>query len=160
VNSHAPGAPGAEVLLWAFVDGRQLFTQQAAPWPGDGATAAFDGTFSTAAPEGITSPTSDFVGEVHRLDGARIPRGARVEAFVGRTRCGIASTRHVGNYGGFILSIVGPGSVPGCDFGARVTFRVDGERSRTAGTNTPGAGRTLDLFLLPRARDRCFAGGG
>jgi hypothetical protein len=154
------GTSGAEVLLWTFVDGRQLYAQQAAPWPGDGATAAFDGTFSTAAPEGVTSPTSDFVGEVYRQGGDRIPRGARVEAFVGRTRCGIASTRHVGNYGGFILSVVGPGSVPGCDLGAKLTFRVDGERARTTAINTPGAGRTLDLLLPPRAGDRCMAAGG
>jgi hypothetical protein len=153
------GAPGAEILLWTFAEGRRLFSREAAPWPGNGAAASFDASFSSSAPEGDAPATSDFLGEIFRRSGERLPHGTRVEAYVGRVLCGIASTRRTGNFGGYILSVVGPDSVAGCDLGAKLSFRVEGERAKTTAVNAPDAGPNLDL-LLPRAPgDRCVDGG-
>jgi hypothetical protein len=55
--------------------------------------------------------------------------------------------------------VVGPGAVAGCDLGAKLTFRVEGERAKTTAVNAPDTGSNLDL-LLPRAPgDRCVEAG-
>ena len=71
----------------------------------------------------------------------------------GDVRCGVASTRRTGNYSGYILSVVGPDSVAGCDRDGTPTFRIDGQPA----TNAPGGGHTLDLILRrgPSSRGAC-----
>ncbi len=142
------GAPGAEILLWTFARSQILYSGQWVAWPENGATAALDTSFSVAAPAGGAPPTSDFIGEVFRRDGARLAPGARIEAYVGDVRCGVASTRTTGNYSGYILSVVGPDSIAGCERDATLTFRIDGQRATTTAVNAPGGrGHTLDLIL-------------
>jgi hypothetical protein len=152
------GAPGAEIALWTFASGTRLWSGTWVPWPGGGATAPFDAAFTTSAPEGAVPPTSDFLGEVFR-GGERLPHGTPIEAYVGRTLCGVASTRRTGSYGGYILSVVGPDSVAGCTLGAPLRFRVGGERATTTVANAPDAGSALDLLLPGGRGDRCVAGG-
>jgi pimeloyl-ACP methyl ester carboxylesterase len=155
------GAPGAEIVLWAFAQNQTLYSRESLAWPGDGAAATFDASFSASAPDAGVLPTSDFVGDVFRRDGERLPPGTRVEAYVGDVRCGVASTARTGNYSGYILSVVGPDSVTGCYRDATLTFRIDGQRATTTAVNTPGSivggGDTLDLILprRPRSRQAC-----
>ena len=81
-----------------------------------------------------------------RRDGTKLPPGARVEAFVGSTRCGIASTRRGGSFSGYVLAVVGPKSIPGCTTGAKLTFRVNGKPAVETSVNDPSTrGEGLDL---------------
>jgi len=141
------GAPGARVFLWAFVGDRILFSRESVPWPDGPRTATFSPTFSASVPDGGVGPTVGFAGEVFNRFGRRVPAGARVEAFVGGTRCAVASIRRSGNFTGFSLDVVGPDSVPGCTRGGTITFRVEGQRAVETALNEPGHGTTLDLSL-------------
>ena len=144
-ESSGCGANGAEIILWTFVDEERLHSTEAVPWPGNGRTTTFAASFSTAAPEGAAAPTVGFVGEVYDRRGNHLPPGTRVEAFVGDTRCGVASVRRSGNFSGFSLGVVGPDSVAGCEAGATLTFRIDGKRAAETAVNAPGGERSLDL---------------
>jgi hypothetical protein len=143
------GAPGAEILLWTFAGNQQLYSTKTVAWPRTGRATTFDASFSTSAPNGAARPAAEFLGEVYQRDGRRVPHGTRIEAYVGGTRCGIASTRRTGSYSGYLLSVVGPESVAGCKRGSTRTFRVDGRRAMETGVNSPGAhGVTLDLTRI------------
>ncbi|MBA2630372.1 MAG: hypothetical protein H0U84_05050 [Thermoleophilaceae bacterium] len=71
----------------------------------------------------------------------------RVDAYVGRTRCGMSSVRRTGSFAGFIIDVAGPDSVPGCARGATITFRVDGRRALDTAVNEPGRSGSRDLTL-------------
>jgi pimeloyl-ACP methyl ester carboxylesterase len=139
------GAPGAEILLWTFARDRKLYTGAAVRWPGNGRATSFDSSFSTAAPHGAAPLTSDFSGEVFRRGGRHVPPGTRIEAYVGDTRCGVASVRRTGNFAGYILAVAGPDSVAGCAAGATLTFRINGRPALETAVNEPGRGMPLDL---------------
>ena len=147
------GAPGSEVLLWTFVNDKKLYSSEAVAWPENGRTANFDPSFSVAAPNGAARAVSEFSGEIFDRSNQRLPAGAKVEAFVGDTLCGVASTCGAGNFSGYILAVVGPDSVPGCARDGTVTFRVDGRPVRETAVNrlvpaAPGSGGSLDLLVL------------
>ena len=147
VEANGCGGPGADILLWTFARDKQLYSREAMPWPGNGSTTNFDATFSTTAPRGSAPSTSQFAGEVFRRDGTQPPGGTRVEAYIGDTRCGVASTQRTGNYSGYKLDVVGPDSVPGCTLGATLTFHVNGRQAaETTVNNTPPRG-SFDLTL-------------
>ena len=112
------GRPGAEILLWTFAGDQILFATTSIPWPDNGTTDV-DVDFATSAPRGEAREVTEFSGEVYRTDGERVEPGSRVEAYVGDTLCGVASIRDAGSFVGYILSVVGPDSVPGCDSGAQ-----------------------------------------
>jgi hypothetical protein len=141
------GVPGSEILLWTFTGNTQYFSADAVPWPADGRPTTFDASFTSAAPKGAAAPTTEFAGEVFQRDGRRLPDGTRVEAYVGSTRCGVASVRTQGDFTGFSLAVVGPESVAGCATGATVTFRVDGRQAVTTAVNDFGSTPSLDLTL-------------
>jgi len=141
------GAPGADVVLWTFASDEQLFSRETMRWPGDGGTARFDATFSTATPQGAVPPTSDFAGEVFDRRGRQLSPGTRVEAYVQGTRCGVASVRRTGNFSGYSLSVVGPDSVAGCKRGAALTFRVNGRVVADTTVNQPSGHDSFDLTL-------------
>jgi hypothetical protein len=144
-ESFGCGAPGGEILLWTFVNETIVYSSGAVAWPSNG-TAAFDATFSGAMPNGDVPPTAQFNGELFAHDGTKLPPGSRVEAYVGNTRCGIASTRRSGSFAGYVLAVVGPESIPGCARGAMLTFRVNGRPARETSVNDPEInGRSLDL---------------
>jgi hypothetical protein len=145
-ESSGCGGPGAEILLWTFARNRILYSRDALRWPATH-RATFDAGFSTSAPDGRAPPISGFSGEVFRRDGRQMPPGTRVEAYVGATRCAVASVRRVGSFAGFILDVVGPDSVPGCARGATLTFRVNGRPALDTAVNAPGQGGSLDLTL-------------
>ncbi|HEX4982300.1 MAG TPA: hypothetical protein VFV63_11400, partial [Ilumatobacteraceae bacterium] len=60
---------------------------------------------------------------------------------------GVASIRDSGSFVGYILGVVGPDSRPGCDAGARVTFRVDGAPASETSLNSPQESTELDLTV-------------
>jgi hypothetical protein len=145
-ESFGCGVPGAEILLWTFVNEKIVYSSNAVTWPGNGGTGTFDATFSMSTPEGDVPATTQFNGELFARDGTKLPPGARVEAFVGSTRCGIASTRRGGSFSGYVLAVVGPRSIPGCTAGAKLTFRVNGKPAVETSVNDPtGRGEALDL---------------
>lgn len=147
-ESRGCGAPNAEILLWTFVNEKIHYSSGAVAWPGNGRTATFDASFSTATPNGDVPPTVQFNGELFGRDDTKLPPGSRVEAYVGTTRCGIASTRRSGSFAGYVLAVVGPESIPGCVRGATLTFRIDGRPAVETSTNDPNVqGRALDLTV-------------
>jgi hypothetical protein len=146
------GGRGAQVLLWTFAGDKKLYSSTAIAWPGNGRVANFDASFSSAAPVGGAAAVSEFSGAVFDRSGQKLPPGTRVEAYVGDTRCGIASTRNAGDFFGYVLSVVGPDSIAGCARGGTVTFRVDGRPATETAVNrlgapAPGSGGSFDLTL-------------
>jgi len=141
------GEPGSHVLLWTFANDKQYFSTDDVAWPADGRPTTFDAEFTTSEPDGAARPRSEFAGEVFDAAGSQLPDGTRVEAFVGETRCGVASVRTSGDFTGFSLTVVGPDSVPGCDRDAEITFRVNGEPAATTAVNDLRSHPSVDLRL-------------
>lgn len=141
------GVAGAEIFLWTFVQEQIVYSSESVPWPEKGITARFRPTFSIAAPTGGVGPIVGFAGEVFDREGRRQPADARVEAYIGTTRCAVATTRRAENFIGFSIDVVGPDAIPGCTLGATITFRVDGEQAVETALNAPGQEDSLDLTL-------------
>lgn len=143
------GTTGAEVALWTFVDDQIHYSTNTLSWPGDGVTATFAPRYATATPAGAVPETAQFTGKVFGTDRQQIRSGAEVEAYVGETRCGVASVRTTKGFSGYILAVVGPESIPGCTRGAPLAFRVDGQPAlSSAVVNTPpGQQESLDLSI-------------
>jgi len=141
------GAPGGKILLWTFVQDQILYSSQSVPWHGNGATARFHPRFSIGAPTGGVGSIVEFAGEVFDRRHRRLPPGALVEAYIGQTRCGVATTRRIDNFTGFSIDVVGPDSLPGCEIGGTVTFKVDGRGAVETTVNQPGKGSSLNLSL-------------
>jgi hypothetical protein len=141
------GAPGAEVVLWIYTD-RFVFSSSTIEWPGDSATVEFDASFSTLAPAGASKPVTEFKGHLYDRDGAQLPPGSVVEAYIGPVRCGVTSLRYgEQNERFYTLAVVGPDSVPGCHAGAQISFRLDGRPATQTAVNDFGAGRDPDQVL-------------
>jgi pimeloyl-ACP methyl ester carboxylesterase len=139
------GRRGSKIILWTYAGDKKLYSTTALDWPTTHAvTVMVD--FSTTDPAGAAARVLELSGEVYRADNQRVPAGARVEAYIGDTLCGIATVR-VGVFDGYIMDVVGPDSIPGCRAGATITFRVNGtpavETTRNGGTPP----RQFDLTL-------------
>jgi hypothetical protein len=145
------GEAGAAIILWTYVNDRYVFSKETIPWPGDGRTAQVDATFSSAAPEGASAPVTEFKGHLFDAAGQQLPGGTAVEAFVGDVLCGVTSLRRGDvTEGYYTLIVVGPESVPGCERGAMLTFRLDGHMAAETAVNHLGGdagGGELDLSL-------------
>jgi hypothetical protein len=142
------GGPGAEVALWTFAGGKILFSRETRRWPaGSARRADFDASFSPTRPDGIIGGRAEFGGQVFRPNGRQLPGGTRIDAYVGTTRCGVASVRRTGSFTGFSLNVVGPDAIPGCTHGAMITFRVNGKRALDTAANEPGTASQLDLTV-------------
>lgn len=145
------GAPGAELLLWAFVNGAFIFSNETIPWPGSGAAAGFDASFSSGAPDGASKPVTEIKGHLFDRDGGNLPGGTAVDAFVGAILCGATSLRYGDDFEGYYTLIVaGPESVAGCVQGGTLTFRLNGETAAETALNDlrrGSAGHELDLTV-------------
>ena len=139
------GRRRAEIVLWTYLDDKQLYATTAIPWPTSRSIHA-DVDFETARPSGAAPAIVGFSGEVYRPDGRRVRTGARVEAYIANTRCGIASTRS-GSFMGYIIDVVGPESLAGCRAGASLEFRVDGVPAIETRANSPSQASQLDLTV-------------
>src|SRR5437016_2721277 len=89
------GAAGGKVFLWTFVQDQIVYSNQSAQWPGNGKTARFNPRFSISAPTGGVGPIVGFAGEIFDARNRRLPPGAHVEAYIGTTRCAVATTRRI-----------------------------------------------------------------
>jgi hypothetical protein len=141
------GTPGSDILLWTFTRNTEYFSTEAVSWPADARTRTFDVPFETAKPNGLAPPRTEFAGEIYEQDGTQLPEGTNVEAFIGKTLCGVASVRTSGDFTGFILTVVGPESIAGCARDATVTFRVDGRQAITTAVNNFQSNPSFDLML-------------
>ena len=143
------GARGAQIALWSFAHNEILFSTNLVAWPRHGHTAHFVARFSTSTPAGAAPTTAEFTGGAFNADGRQLPAGTRIEAYVGRTRCGVASLRFTDPSTEYVLAVVGPDSRAGCTRGAPLTFRIDGHPAApTSVVNTPpGQRKALDLRL-------------
>jgi hypothetical protein len=138
------GRPGARIALWTFAEDRIVFTRSSWRWP-PGRVLRVRGGFASSDPNGVAGPRAEFGGGVYRSDGGQLGGGTRVEAFIGPTRCGVASVRRTGSFTGFSLTVVGPDAIPGCRRGATIRFRVNGRRAPETAVNEPEAAEQLDL---------------
>ncbi|HEY4397829.1 MAG TPA: hypothetical protein VGO28_09165 [Acidimicrobiia bacterium] len=139
------GAPGSQIFVWTFVQDQIVYSNQSLRWPGNAKTARFDPTFSTSAPNGGVGPIVGFAGEIFDGSNRRLAPGAHVEAFIGGTRCAVATTRITDYFVGFSIDVVGPDSIPGCATGATITFRVNGRDAHETAVNQLGQGSSLNL---------------
>jgi hypothetical protein len=141
------GAPGTRVALWIFARNRYIYSTNTVAWPAASGPVSLDATYSTTKPQGATPAVAQFQGGAFGPDRRVLPAGTRVEAYVGTTRCGVASVRSTQDFTGYILSVVGPEAIPGCTRGAPIAFRLDGRPATpTDIVNTPpGLDRTLNL---------------
>jgi pimeloyl-ACP methyl ester carboxylesterase len=141
------GAAGTKVLFWIAGDSGRLFAIEELPWPGGGTTVDYTARFSTADPNGVSTPTTGFVGEVIGPDGNYARPGTRVEARIGDTLCGVSSTRRTGSFSGYILTVVGPEAIAGCREGAPITFHALGATTLQTEPNALGDQTPLDLIF-------------
>ena len=143
------GGRGARVVLWTYAFDMILYSTDTVPWPATGQAATFAPHYSTADPAGARPVVAEFTGRVLGSDGQQLPPGTRVEAFVDNTRCGVASVRTRDTFTGYVVSVVGPDSIPGCTSGAPLTFHINGRvAAPTNAVNTPpGQHDALDLKL-------------
>jgi len=142
------GAAGSQIFLWTFVQDQIVYSNKSVRWPGASETARFNPAFAISAPTGGVGPIVGFAGEIFDAANRRLPPGANVEAHIGQTLCGVATTRRIDNFIGFSIDVVGPDSIPGCAIGATITFRVDGRQAQETAVNQVGQGTTLNLSLL------------
>jgi hypothetical protein len=142
------GAPGSKIFVWTFVQDQIIYSNQSVRWPGNGETARFNPGFSIGAPTGGVGPIVGFAGEIFDQRNRRLPPGAHVQAYIGKTLCAVATTRRIDNFTGFSIDVVGPDSIPGCAIGATITFRVDGRDAHETAVNQTGQGASLNLSLL------------
>ena len=140
------GRSGAQVVLWTFVGGKQLWSR-AVPWPGDRQDVAFNATFSSATPAGSsTAVGAEFSGSVYDQNDEYVPAGARVEARIGNTVCGVATIRKGDAFFGYIMSVSAPPAIAACKGGAVITLHVDGRPVQESLRNQPRASN--DAFDL------------
>ena len=138
-EAHGCGGPGAQIFVTVGADGQLLASQEAIDWPSDGAELSFDATFLSEDPEGVGGPTAVFRGNVLDSSGETLAPGTVVEAYIGESLCGVGSLAPVvmGVAGPetYEVRVVGPQSVPGCEEGGEISFRVDGEAVGETGVN-------------------------
>lgn len=131
------GAPGTDIILWAYIDDANVYSVETLPWPGDGAAAEFNATFRSDDPLGAAPVVTGFSGEALSASGVVVAPGTLVEAFVGEVLCGIGSTRYGDDFAGYILNVIADDSVAGCSTGATVTFRIARQPARETAVNAP-----------------------
>ena len=147
-ESSGCGAPGAHIVLWTFAHNKILYSTNAMAWPRKARATSFAARYSTSASAGAAPVAAQFEGGVFGRDGP-LPPGTQVEAYVGATRCGVASVRSTSDFTGYILDVVGPDSIAGCTRGATLAFRIGGRPAAgNSVVNTPpGQQASLDLTL-------------
>jgi hypothetical protein len=141
------GERGTEIALWTFADGQIVFSKQTRRWPVGTRRARLDFSFAPSRPNGAIGARTEFGGQVFRPNGRQLPGGTRIDAYVGSTRCGVASVRRTGSFTGFSLNVVGPEAISGCTRGGTITFRVNGQRALDTAVNEPGTAGPLDLTV-------------
>lgn len=143
----------AETLVWDAA-GRQhtVFSGNTAAWP-DGGIAQVNFTFAQANPAGASNPFTAFDGEVLDANGEHLPAGTTIEAYIGDTLCALTSLSSVAKRAAeeYAVLVVGPESRAGCERGATISFRVNGQAVEQTATNDldelQNPGHALDLIV-------------
>ena len=144
------GAPGAtDRALDVRGASTQLYTTDALTWPGNGARRDLRRQLLDRDAARARTEVASFVGEILGTDGRYVQPGTRIEAYIGTTRCGVASTRRTGSFSGYTLFVVGPDAVPGCQPGETLTFRVDGQHAAQTVRHDPGDNRSPFDLTVP-----------
>jgi pimeloyl-ACP methyl ester carboxylesterase len=147
------GSPGAQLFFVISSEGKRFVSQEVIGWPVDGRELKFDATFSGGDPDGVGRAATFFNGSVLDSFGESLRAGTIIEAYIGETLCGITSLPPVvmpsGDPETYVMTIAGPESVPGCDAGARISFRVDGQPAEENGTNDLAEDQHLVDLTLP-----------
>jgi len=146
------GAPGARVRLRGYANKRQYASRELFDWPDAAGNAEFDFTFASSDPPALDPPTTEFYGSVVDASGEPAAPGSVVEAYAGDTLCGVTSVPHVlmvfTDTTSYLLNTSSAEAVPGCDEGAALTFKVNGEPIDVTATNALDASsHRLDLVL-------------
>jgi pimeloyl-ACP methyl ester carboxylesterase len=146
------GSPGAQLFFVISSGGKQFISQDVIGWPDDTRELKFDTTFSAGDPDGVGRRATFFTGSVLDSSGESLPAGTVIEAYIGEILCGVTSLPPVvmpsGDPETYVMMIAGPESVPGCNAGASISFRVDGQPTAENATNDlAGDQHLLDLTL-------------
>jgi hypothetical protein len=91
---------------------------------------------SVALAESPPNPPARFAGTV-TVDGAKVPAGTVIEARIGSTSCGTASTFDQGGNANYVLDVpaLDPGATPNCGTeNAAVSFFVGGKLAQQTGS--------------------------
>jgi hypothetical protein len=92
---------------------------------------------------------TEIKGRLFDADGNELPPGTVIEAYAADVLCGIASLGDE-TEGIYTLIVAGPEGVAGCDEGATLRFRLNGEMAIETAVNDlsqGGEGQELDLTL-------------
>jgi pimeloyl-ACP methyl ester carboxylesterase len=147
------GSPGAQLFFVVSWEGARLVSQETADWPSDGKELIFDATFSSTDPLGVGKPATFFAGSVLDASGESLPTGTVVEAYAGETLCGVSSLAPLpmgpGDPTTYVMGVAGPESVEGCDAGADVSFRVNGQPVEQTATSDLAEGQHLVDLTVP-----------
>jgi pimeloyl-ACP methyl ester carboxylesterase len=145
------GAPGRRVRIAASSGNNVYFSDESVPWPVSGASVALDVNFTEEDAGRPADNVTPVYGGIYAGDGARIPAGARIEAYIGDVLCGVtgipANVMLFENPDTYDLLVAGPEAVSGCERGGIVTFRVDGVAVEETARNVLDDGVPLDLTL-------------
>ena len=134
------------IALWTSANDKILFSTESVEWPSGDGPVEFAAQYEDANPSGATTETTQFQGGVYSADNHPYPAGTRVDAFIDGTRCGTASVRSSPSFTGYILSVVGPDTIPGCTRGGKIEFKANDRPAVPTSPNTPPGPR--DTFNL------------
>jgi hypothetical protein len=143
------GRPGSTVYAGTYEDG-DFHLAGPMEWP-EGTTATFDVAFSTTG-ERVAAPTTYVFGVAQDASREPLPAGTKIEALINGTVCGLAYVPPVvmetSEPGLYSMDIVTAADIAGCEEGATVRFRVDGEDVEATVTHAPGPEvQNVDMVL-------------
>jgi hypothetical protein len=144
------GRPGDRVVLWTFANDTIIHATRPVAWPRGSRSRPLAVDFDAAQPRGALPEVAGFFGEVDTPTGVPTAIGARVEARIEGRRCGVATVRDSGSFVGFIISVVGPDSIPGCTTGAPISFTVGGRPVPETARNDPGSHEEALVLTIAR----------
>jgi hypothetical protein len=129
-ESEVPGCgePGAPMAALTVKDGVVLADETV--WP-DVNSANFNVEFVSGSGQPSSAAFTRVYGAVLDVDGALVPPGTSIDAYIGEALCGRTSIppadMQFGAPDEFSLFVAGPGTRAGCDAGGEMRFEVNGE---------------------------------
>ena len=125
---------------------------ETARWPGGRDVRELRRYLLICRSRGAELAVTDFKGRLFDGNGAELPGGTVVEAYIGDALCGLTSLRYGdATEGIYTMMVAGPKSVSGCDIGATITFLVDGIPATETLPNDPDA-ENLDEVNLTQTQ--------
>jgi pimeloyl-ACP methyl ester carboxylesterase len=145
------GAAGRSIRLAAATGDKIYFSGEDVAWPEGGGEVTLDVDFTSADAGRAEDNVTPVFGSVLDSSGKRLAPGARIEAYIGDTLCGIGALPHsvlaFQNPDTFDVLVASPDAIPGCARDATITIKVNGVAVEQAATNDLGDGVLLDLIV-------------